>query len=104
MAKNSHIVFSTDPNYAEETPERNTGSKQDFRVMRRKLGGGKMLTIVTGFKGNLSDLKIISKDLKTSCSSGGTVKNNEILIQGDHRDKIVSILMNKGHIAKPSGG
>ena len=104
MAKNSKIVFSTDPNYAEEKPQRNTKSKQDFRIMRRKLGGGKMITIVSGFKGNISELKSLGKDLKISCGSGGSVKNGEILIQGDHRDKIVSILIKKGHIAKPSGG
>ncbi|MBT3216682.1 MAG: translation initiation factor [Candidatus Marinimicrobia bacterium] len=104
MAINSQIVFSTDPDSAEEKPEQKTASKQDFRIMRRKLGGGKMVTIVSGFKGTESNLKSLGKELKISCGSGGSVKNGEILIQGDHRDKIVSILIKKGHIAKPSGG
>ncbi len=63
-----------------------------------------MVTIVKGFAGNNKDLQALGKLLKTACSSGGTVKNGEVLIQGDHRDKIVNFLNDRGYKAKASGG
>ena len=62
------------------------------------------IVIVGEAPGKNEDLQSLGKQLKTACSSGGTAKNGEVLIQGDHRDKIVNLLNNKGYKAKVSGG
>ncbi len=62
------------------------------------------MTVVKGFVGTLADMEALGKQLKTACGSGGTAKDYEILIQGDHRDKVVAWLQNKGYKAKKAGG
>jgi translation initiation factor 1 len=107
MGKKSKIVFSTDPDYNEEHEQSvatQANDQQQLRVWRQRLGGGRVVTIVKGFAGNNKDLQALGKLLKTACSSGGTVKNGEVLIQGDHRDKIVNFLNDRGYKAKASGG
>lgn len=78
----------------------------NLRVYRdRKMRRGKVATIVIGYRGNLKTLKELGKELKKECGVGGTVKDNEILIQGDFRDKIVASLIKKGYKnTKPTGG
>jgi len=108
--KKGDIVYSTNPdfNYSfdeEESEETLPPSRQDLRVMLdRKQRKGKEVTLVTGFKGSEDDLKELGRELKSSCGAGGTVKNGEILVQGDFRDKILDILHDKGYKAKKAGG
>ena len=66
--------------------------------------GGKVVTIIKGFNGDKTDLKKISKKLKNIISVGGTVKDGDIIIQGNHRDKIMDILQEMGHKVKRVGG
>ena len=65
---------------------------------------GKPITILEGYNGADSDLKVLAKELKTILSVGGTVKQNKIIIQGDYRDKIMQLLKNKGFQVKRVGG
>jgi translation initiation factor 1 len=106
----SGIVYSTDPDYEynyndREEAETLSPEEQDLRVrLDRKSRAGKQVTLVTGFIGSEDDLKSLAKFLKSKCGVGGSSKNNEILIQGDFRDKVLQLLLNKGYKAKKSGG
>ncbi|MDE3740544.1 translation initiation factor [Maribacter polysaccharolyticus] len=65
---------------------------------------GKPITILEGYTGADSDFKTLTKELKTKLSVGGSYKNEQIIIQGDYRDKIMQILINKGFKVKRVGG
>lgn len=65
---------------------------------------GKVTTIIEGYEGKDEDFKILSKEIKTKLSVGGTFKDNSIIIQGDYRDKIMQILKEKGFKVKRVGG
>jgi len=106
--KKRNIVYSTNPdfNYHVEGDEPDTlpHNEQDLRVWLDRKGGGKVACLIKGFVGSDDDLKSLAKELKTLCGVGGTAKNGEILIQGDHRDKIVAYLKDQGYGAKKAGG
>jgi translation initiation factor 1 len=70
----------------------------------RKGRGGKTVTVITGFQVSPETLQSLAKQLKNQCGTGGTVKDNEIEIQGDHRPKLLEILIKLGYKAKISGG
>ena len=63
-----------------------------------------MLTVINGLKGDALSFNALSKDLKKACGVGGSVKNRQILIQGNHREKIIKILDERGFKVKASGG
>ena len=65
---------------------------------------GKPTTIIEGYEGTDDDFKILTKEIKTKLSVGGTFKDDSIIIQGDYRDKIMKILQEKGFKTKRVGG
>ena len=101
-------VYSTNPNfeYDEDNHEVITlePSDQLLEVWIDKHRAGKTAIIIKGYVGNLSDIKDLSKKLKTKCGVGGSVKNGEIIIQGNVRDKIMDILKQDGYKYKRVGG
>ena len=104
------VVYSTNPDFEyqhqkEEELDTLSNEKQDLRVMLdKKQRAGKAVTLITGYIGKESDLQALGKTLKTKCGVGGTVKDGEIMIQGDFRDKILQILLQAGFKAKKAGG
>ena len=104
------IVFSTNPDqeystFEEEIQETLKPAHQDLRVqLDKKQRGGKAVTLITGFRGNDEDLKSLGKILKSKCGVGGAVKDGEILIQGDFRQKVMDLLLIEGYKAKKIGG
>lgn len=106
----SGIMYSTNPdfdfeNHGEPETENPEPSAQDLRVMLdRKNRGGKAVTLITGFRGDDASIESLAKLLKQKCGVGGGVKEREILIQGDFRDKVLLILQKEGYKVKKSGG
>lgn len=97
------MVYSTNPDFSfdtEEDTEQETlpREQQPLRTsIEKKNRGGKVVTVVRGFTGTEEDLKALGKLLKTRCGVGGAVKDGEILIQGEWRDKIVALLRSEGY-------
>lgn len=104
------VVYSTNPNFQYQVkPQADAATippnQQDLRVsLDKKHRAGKAVTLISGFIGKEADLEKLGKELKSKCGVGGTVKDREILIQGDHRDRIVTLLQNAGYKVKKSGG
>lgn len=65
---------------------------------------GKTVTLIKGFKGDKTELKALAKTLKNAVGVGGTIKNGEIIIQGNYRDKLMLLLQEMGHTVKRVGG
>lgn len=104
------VVYSTNPDYRyqysnQAEPDTLPPQQQNLRVfLETKHRGGKTATVVKGFIGNLKDLEHLGKTLKIKCGTGGSVKDNEIIIQGNFREKIVQALLAAGYKAKAAGG
>lgn len=101
------IMYSTNPDFVfePENKEESVGNaKQQLKIWLDRKGGGKIVTRVADFTGNAFDLATLKKELQSLCGSGGSAKDGEILLQGDHRDKVVDYLKNQGYGAKKAGG
>ena len=99
-----NIVYSTNSDFQYEKEEREEmdtllNEKQNLRIQLDKRNrGGKKVTLITGFVGKEQDLQDLGKLLKTKCGVGGSTKDDEIIIQGDFRNKIVEILHKEGYV------
>lgn len=105
------IVYSTNPDYEYSGDNEQDGNtvapnNQVLRIfLDKKKRKGKEVTLITGFEGSDDDLKALGKMLKSKCGVGGTVKDGEIMIQGNHRDKVLKLLLDAGYSrTKKSGG
>lgn len=100
------LVYSTNPDF--NIPSEDTGAVETLPPSRQKLTvyldrrnrGGKQVTLVKGFVGSGEDLAELSRKLKSRCGTGGSIKDGEILIQGDCRDKVTGFLTSMGYVAK----
>ncbi len=99
---NNGTVYSTNPDYVFDYGEEEIvtlePAKQNLRVMLdKKQRAGKKVTLITGFKGSDFDFAVLGKELKSACGVGGSVKDGEILLQGDFREKVLALLVQKGY-------
>jgi len=102
------VMYSTNPDFefdeSTEEQETLTPEEQELYVsLDRRNRKGKSVTLLEGFIGTNNDLKDLAKKLKNLCGVGGTAKNEEIIIQGDFRDKIVSFLKKEKYSVKKKG-
>jgi translation initiation factor 1 len=107
MSKNnksySPLVYSTDPSFKleeEQQEEQETLPPEEQKIkikLEKKHRGGKTVTLIENFIGTDADKEDIGKKLKTSCGTGGSVKDGEILVQGDNRDKVLQWLLKNGY-------
>ncbi|MSQ79920.1 MAG: translation initiation factor [Flavobacteriaceae bacterium] len=108
MTKNKNllgVVYSTNPDFGYEAePDSNATTlqpaKQNLKLLLEKRNGSKLVTVVKGFVGTEDDLEKLAKQLKNHCGSGGTAKDGEAVIQGDHSAKIFNWLTNLGYRTK----
>jgi translation initiation factor 1 len=107
----SSFVYSTNPDFEPEAEEKAPleefkPAEQQLRIwLETKHRGGKTVSVVSGFEGGADALETLGKQLKQACGTGGSVKDGEIIIQGDHRDKILQYLTKQGFSkTKKAGG
>lgn len=97
------FVYSTDPNFQYEpedidNPDTLSPAQQKLRIrLETKHRGGKAATIIAGFIGKEDDMEVLGKKLKNYCGTGGSVKDGEIIIQGDQREKVKQWLLKEGY-------
>jgi translation initiation factor 1 len=105
----TNVVYSTNPNFnyefeAEQEAETLMPSKQQLRIsLDKKNRAGKAVTLITGFVGTVADLEVLGKMLKSKCGVGGSVKDGEIILQGDFRVKASEILIKEQYKVKVIG-
>lgn len=104
------VVYSTNPDFmyktddAEETITLPPAEQRLYVLLDKKQRKGKAVTLVTGFVGSDDDISDLGKMLKSKCGVGGSVKDGEVMIQGDHREKVLKLLQEAGYKPKKSGG
>ena len=104
------FVFSTDPNFRfeeEDQPAKETlpAAQQNLRVkLETKHRAGKTVTLVDGFTGSDEDAEKLGKQLKNFCGTGGSVKDGEIIVQGDQRDRVLQFLLKNGYSKTKKSG
>lgn len=99
------IVYSTDPDFdkhdSEPADKPLAPSEQKLRIrLETKHRGGKTVTVVDGFVGADHELQELGRRLKNACGTGGSAKDGEVIIQGDHREKVRNWLLQNGYLAK----
>ncbi len=106
---NNGFVFSTNPNFKFEEVEKKietlANNQQKLRVwLDTKKRAGKAATLITGFVGTTDDLEELGKKLKNFCGTGGSAKDNEMIVQGDQREKVLQWLLKNGYTNTKKAG
>jgi translation initiation factor 1 len=101
----SFMVYSTNPDFKiedDEVPVQTLPPHQQLLriTLETKHRAGKTVTLITGFMGKEEDMAILGKQLKNHCGTGGSAKDGEIILQGDHREKVRSWLQKKQYKTK----
>ena len=96
------FVYSTDPDFSFEEEQSNVvtlpPAQQKLKIrLDTKHRAGKAVTLVDGFIGKEEDLEDLGKKLKSFCGTGGSVKDGEIIVQGDQREKMLQWLVKNGY-------
>jgi translation initiation factor 1 len=107
--KRGGIVYSTNPDFKVESDELEKTAtlpenQQKLHLWLDSKGRkGKTITLIKGFVGDIEDLEKLAGELKKNCGTGGSVKDGDIIIQGDFREKIMGYLKMKGYQVIKSG-
>jgi translation initiation factor 1 len=108
--KSGGLVYSTDPDFrphdgSDEPAEALAPERQVLRIWLDRVKGGKEATVVKGFVGPDEQLAELARQLKNKCATGGNAKDGVIILQGDHRDKVLKLLGELGYKnVKKAGG
>ncbi|HEY0261524.1 MAG TPA: translation initiation factor [Chitinophagales bacterium] len=105
--KSSGLVYSTNPDFVfqnEEEAEDIPASEQLLYVSLDRLKGNKIATVIENFKGSDNSLTELAKVLKAKCGTGGSAKDGVIIIQGEKREQILTLLAQQGFKTKKKGG
>lgn len=102
-------MYSTNPDFqgsntGDREPATVLPAQQDLRIHLDRLKGNKEVTRIVGFVGKNDDLSDLGKLLKSKCGVGGNTKDGVILLQGDHRGKVLKLLAEAGYRSKKAGG
>lgn len=103
----SGVIYSTNPDFVFENEEEVAeipASEQLLYVSLDRLKGGKIATVIENFKGSDDALNELAKMLKAKCGTGGSAKDGVIIIQGEKREQILTLLAQQGFKTKKKGG
>ena len=103
ISSSSPFVYSTDPAFIEQQDKQESittlsAEHQKLNVsLDKKQRAGKVVTLITGFEGKEEDILSLSKQLKSVCGTGGSIKDTIVIVQGDNRQKIFQWLQKNGY-------
>ncbi len=98
------LVYSTDAGMQRQIDDERRENTVLEAHFSKKGRGGKIVTVIKGFTGPEAELKVLAKKIKSQLGVGGNVKNGEMLIQGNNRDKVIALLEAEGYRVKKVGG
>ncbi len=103
---NTRLVYSTggDAPTSRTAPATPAKPGPGIRLRLERRASGRVVTVVSGLPGGRAEVATLARELKTACGAGGTVKDGALELQGDHRDRIASVLAARDLTFKRSGG